>query len=162
MHSITPDILAFPSKSKQAVLSQSQLDDLKAGTLRLLKDVGLRFPSPKALEIFADHGADVDWDTQIVRIAPDLVERGLSTAPRSFVLGGREPRFDLTLDGNNSYLATDGCGTRVVDLETRQERRSRKEDVARMARICDALPTISFFWPPVSAQDHGVTAPLHE
>jgi trimethylamine--corrinoid protein Co-methyltransferase len=162
MYSKTSDILAFPSTSKQTVLSQSQLDDLKAGTLRLLEDVGVRFPSPKALEIFADHGADVDWDTQIVQIAPDLVERGLSSAPRSFILGGRESRFDLSLDGNNSYLSTDGCGTRVIDLETRQERRSRKEDVARMARICDALPTISFFWPPVSAQDHGLTAPLHE
>jgi trimethylamine--corrinoid protein Co-methyltransferase len=122
----------------------------------------VRFPSQKALKIFADHGAEIDWDTQIVRIAPDLVEKALSTAPRSFVLGGREPRFDLNLDGKNTYLSTDGCGTRVIDLETRQERRSKKEDVARMARISDALPLISFFWPLVSAQDHGLTAPLHE
>jgi len=162
MYSKTPDIHAFPSISKHEVLSQSQLDDLKAGTLRLLKDVGVRFPSPKVLEIFADHGAEVNWDTEIVRIAPDLVEKALSTAPRSFILGGRERRFDLTLDGNNSYLSTDGCGTRVIDLETRQERHSRKEDVARMARISDALPLISFFWPLVSAQDHGLTAPFHE
>jgi trimethylamine--corrinoid protein Co-methyltransferase len=50
----------------------------------------------------------------------------------------------------------------VIDLETRQERSSRKEDVARMARISDALPLLGFFWPLVSAQDHGLTAPLHE
>ncbi len=31
-----------------------------------------------------------------------------------------------------------------------------------MARVSDALPFISFFWPLVSAQDHGKTAPLHE
>jgi len=162
MHSKTPDILAYPSKIKHEVVSQSQLDTLKAGTLHILKEVGVRFPSQKALKIFADHGANVDWDTEIVRIAPDLVDKALSTAPRSFILGGREPRFDLTLDGKNTYLSTDGCGTRVIDLETRQERRSRKEDVARMARIGDALPLISFFWPLVSAQDHGLTAPLHE
>ena len=60
MHSKTPDILAFPSTNKQAVLSQSQLDDLKAGTLRLLKDVGVRFPSQKALETFADRGAEAE------------------------------------------------------------------------------------------------------
>lgn len=93
---------------------------------------------------------------------PDLVDKGLSSAPRSFILGGREPRFDLVLDGKHSYLSTDGCGTRVIDLKTRQERSSRKEDVARMARICDALPLLGFFWPLVSAQDHGLTAPLHE
>jgi len=162
MHSQTPDILAYPTRNSQKVLSQSQLDMLKAGTLQILQDVGVKFPSQKALKIFADHGADVDWDTEIVRITPDLVEKALSTAPRSFILGGREPRFDLTLDGKNSYMTTDGCGTRVIDLQTRQERHSRKEDVARMARIVDALPLISFFWPLVSAQDHGLTAPLHE
>jgi trimethylamine--corrinoid protein Co-methyltransferase len=162
MVSITPDLLAFPTKHKRQVLTQSQLDTLKSGTYQILEEVGVRFPSQKVLSIFADSGADVDWDTQVVKLKPDLVDKALTTAPRSFILGGREERFDLILDGKHSYLSTDGCGTRVIDLETRQERRSLKEDVARMARICDALPLISFFWPLVSAQDHGLTAPLHE
>jgi len=158
----TPDLLAFPTKHKRQVLTQSQLDTLKSGTYQILEEVGVRFPSQKALSIFDDAGADVDWDTQVVKMKPDLVDKAMATAPRSFILGGREERFDLLLDGNHSYLCTDGCGTRVIDLETRQERRSRKEDVARMARICDALPLLGFFWPLVSAQDHGLTAPLHE
>ena len=97
-----------------------------------------------------------------VRIPPDLVQKAMSTAPRSFVLGGREERFDLHLDGSCSYLCTDGTGVHVADLETRELRASRKEDVAMMARVCDALPLISFYWPLVSAQDYGVTAPLHQ
>jgi len=31
-----------------------------------------------------------------------------------------------------------------------------------MARVCDALPLVSFYWPMVSAQDYGPTAPLHQ
>jgi trimethylamine--corrinoid protein Co-methyltransferase len=162
MHSKTPDLLTFSTDKKVDVLSQSQLDTIKAGTFHILENVGVRFPSKKALKMFSDHGAMIDWETEIVRLTPDLVEKAMSTAPRSFVLGGREERFDLTLDGQTSYLSTDGCGTNVIDLDTREERRSRKEDVARMARICDALPLIGFFWPLVSAQDHGLTAPLHE
>ena len=61
----------------------------------------------------------------------------------SDVFGEREKRFDLTLDGTKTYLSTDGCCTRVIDLETRQERPSRKEDVAPMARTGDALPWFS-------------------
>ena len=162
MNSKTPDILPFTSPLKYEVLSEGQIDTLKQGTFHLLEQVGVHFPSQIALKIFADHGAQVDWENEIVRISPDLVGRAMSTAPRSFVLGGREERFDLTLDGSCSYLATDGCGVRVMDLESRAERPSRKEDVAQMAKICDALPLISFFWPLVSAQDHGLTSPLHE
>ncbi|MBL7161684.1 MAG: trimethylamine methyltransferase family protein [Anaerolineales bacterium] len=162
MFSETPDIISISSHHKIDVLSTSELETLKNGTLQLLSEVGVYFPSQKALTIFADHGAKVDWDTKIVRIEPDLVEKALATAPRSFVLGGREERFDLTLDGSASYLATDGCGVHVIDPETREKRASRKADVAMMARVSDAIPMVSFFWPMVSAQDFGKAAPLHE
>jgi len=162
MCSKTPDIIPFTSPFKAELLTQAQLETLQGGTLRLLDEVGVHFPSQRALEIFADHGAQVDWETESVRIPPDLVRKAMSTAPRSFVLGGREERFDLLLDGNCSYLCSDGTGVHVVDPETRQMRPSCKEDVARMARVCDALPLISFYWPMVSAQDYGRTAPLHQ
>ena len=162
MHSITPDIIPFPTTLKQEFLTPAQLATLKGGTLQLLDEVGVHFPSRRALAIFADHGARVDHGTQIVRLPPDLVLRAMSAAPRSFTLGGREERLDLVLDGARSYLCTDGTGVHVVDLETRQMRPSRKEDVAMMARVSDALPLIGFFWPPVSAQDYGLTAPLHQ
>lgn len=162
MFSETPDIISISTHHKIEVLSTSELDTLKNGTLQLLSEVGVHFPSQKALTIFADHGADVDWETKIVRIPSDLVVKAMGTAPRSFVLGGREERFDLTLDGSASYLATDGCGVHVVDYETREKRASRKSDVGMMARVSDALPVVSFFWPLVSAQDFGKAAPLHE
>ena len=162
MYSETPDIISISSHHKIDVLSTSELEKLKNGTLQLLSEVGVYFPSEKALAIFADNGANVDWDSQIIKIPPDLVHKAMKMAPRSFVLGGREERFDLVLDGKASYLTTDGCGVHVIDLDTREIRASRKEDVAMMARIADALPAVSFFWPMVSAQDHGKTAPLHE
>ena len=162
MRSETPNIIPFVSPFKTELLTRTQLETLKTGTLRLLEEVGVHFPSQRALEIFADHGAPVDVNKQIVLIPADLVEKAMSTAPRSFVLGGQEERFDLVLDGSCSYLCTDGCGVHVIDFETRKQRPSRKEDVARMARVCDALPLISFFWPMVTSQDHGRTAPLHD
>jgi trimethylamine--corrinoid protein Co-methyltransferase len=162
MYSHTPDIIPFASPFKGELLSEHQLETLKAGTLHLLEAVGVHFPSQKALEIFADHGARVDWNSQIVQIPPDLVQKAMANAPRSFVLGGREERFDLLLDGTRSYLCTEGTGVHVIDPDTHQRRPSCKEDIAIYARVCDALPLISFYWPPVSAQDFGPTAPLHQ
>ena len=162
MYSETPDIISISSHHKIDILSASELESLKNGTLQLLSEVGVYYPSQKALTIFSDHGAAVDWDSNIVRIPQDLVKKAMATAPRSFVLGGREERFDLTLDGKASYLTTDGCGVHVVDPHTREKRASCKADVGMMARISDAIPMVSFFWPMVSAQDFGKAAPLHE
>ncbi|HJW76003.1 MAG TPA: trimethylamine methyltransferase family protein [Thermoleophilia bacterium] len=157
----TPDILWFSDRLRRDALDAGTVERLKQATFDILERVGVCFPSERALEIFETHGAVVA-DNGAVRLSQGLVERALATAPRSFVLAGREERFDLLLDGTRTYLCTEGVGVRVRDPETGQERSSRKSDVELMARVADALPLISFFWPPVSAQDHPLTAPLHE
>ncbi|MCU0505209.1 MAG: trimethylamine methyltransferase family protein [Chloroflexi bacterium] len=143
-------------------LTDEQLGALQEATLRILEDVGVKFPSDRALRIFEEHGAQVDRATQVVRLPRDLVWRALATVPRTFTMGARDPAFDLALGDGATYFTMDGCGVETVDLETRVQRPSRKSDVEMMARICDHLPSVGFIWPMVSAQDHGLTAPLHE
>jgi trimethylamine:corrinoid methyltransferase-like protein len=161
MYTETPDIIPFTSPIKGEVLNHAELETLKEKTLYILNEIGVHFPTSKALDIFASHDALVDFESQIVRIPPELVKKAMSTAPRSFVLAGRDERFDLTLDGNCSYLSTDGTGVHVIDLETRQRRPSCKEDIGLMARVCDALPLVSFYWPMVSSKEYGRTEPIH-
>ena len=144
------------------VLSTDRLEAIRAATLRILEREGVRVPSHAALRVFSEHGAQVDMNREIVRLSPSLVAEALSYAPRSFVLAGRAEGTDLLLDGSCSYFSTDGCGVETFDFDTAERRRSCKDDVARMARVADYLPSIAFYWPMVSAQDHGRLAPLHE
>ncbi|HDD62400.1 MAG TPA: hypothetical protein ENF22_07750, partial [Chloroflexi bacterium] len=79
-YSPTPDIISFSSHNKIEILSPKEIKTLKKGTYQLLAEVGVYYPSEKALKIFADHGADVNWDSSIVRIPPELVDKALATA----------------------------------------------------------------------------------
>ena len=144
------------------VLNGDELAAIQSSTLHILEHVGISFPSKRALRTFAEHGAQVDVESQIVRLPPDLVTEAMNHAPRSYVLSGRARGTDLLLDGTSSYFGTDGCGTLTVDFETGEQRYSCKEDVAKMARVSDHLSSIAFYWPMVSAQDCGRLAPLHE
>jgi len=78
-------------------LDETQLKNLQEATLRILEKTGVKFPSGKALDIFAEHGADVDRESQIVKIPRDLVLKSMATVPRYFTLGARNPEFDLEL-----------------------------------------------------------------
>ena len=142
--------------------TDEQLDMLQEGTLRILEEVGVKFPSEKALRIFNDHGAHVDKDSGVVRIPRDLVMKALSSVPRYFKLGARIGECDLQLQEGVTYFCPDGCGVETIDFETRQRRPSCKDDVGKMAHIADYLSAMAFYWPMVSAQDYGITAPLHE
>jgi len=157
-----PAIEPIRSSLEAQFLSDEQLDQMQEATLQILEDVGVRFPSEKALAMFADHGAQVDRDTQIVKMPRDLVFKALATVPRYFHVGARDLTCDFDLEDGVTYFTTDGCGHETVDFETRQIRPSCKEDVERMARVVDYLPSLAFYWPMVSAQDYGRMAPLHE
>ena len=143
-------------------LDDNQLTSLKEATLFILENTGVKFPSEKALNIFAEHGARVDIDSQIVKIPRELVLEAMATVPRYFLLGARNPDYDLRLQEGISFFTNDGCGHKVVDFNTGERRASRKSDVGMMARINDYLPSMAFSWTMVSAQDCGVTSPLHE
>ncbi len=143
-------------------LEDAQLDALREASLDILENVGVRFDSEKALVIFAEHGANVDRSSQIVKLPRDLVLKAMANVPRHFTLGARDPDLDLPLKDGVTYLTNDGCGHNVVDFETGERRASSLADVAMMARINDYLPSMSFCWTMVSAQDCGATAPLHE
>jgi trimethylamine--corrinoid protein Co-methyltransferase len=144
------------------ILSNAQLDQLRSATLEILDEVGIHCPSEKALGIYAEHGARVDFGDQIVKMPPEVVLRAMSRAPRFYTMGARSAAHDLRLDGTAMYCATDGCGVETIDFETRERRPSVKEDVAKMARVSDYLSSMAFYWPMVSPQDYPETAPLHE
>jgi trimethylamine--corrinoid protein Co-methyltransferase len=162
MHDDTPALAPIRPAYRLRILGDEQLGQLQAATLEILAEVGIHCPSEKAQHIYAEHGALVDFETQIVRLPADVVLAAMAHAPRFYTMGARSPAHDLVLDGTATYCATDGCGTETVDRATLSRRPSVKADVADMARVADYLSSIAFYWPIVSAQDHEAVAPLHE
>lgn len=162
MLSETPLLQPIQPRQHFHIVDEEQIQTLANGTLEILSETGVHCPSEKCLKIYAEHGADVDFDNQIVRLKPDLVTASLSTAPRYYDMGARSPAHDIHLDGTGLFCATDGCGVETMDFSTRERRPSCKDDVAKMARVSDYLSSIGFYWPIVSAQNHPATAPLHE
>ena len=150
-------------KLKLQVLNQEEVRKIHEATLWIIENVGVKFPSARALAIWQDAGAEVDLDRMIVKARPALIESALEHCPPAYTLAARDPVQDLPLDGNHVYLGTDGCGVEVIDVETRELRTSRLQDVRDIARIADAVEEIAFHWVPVSAQDTPVaTRGLHE
>jgi trimethylamine--corrinoid protein Co-methyltransferase len=155
-------IQPIKSKLRISILDDEEIKGINQTALDILEEVGIMMPSAKALGIFADAGADVDLDKKIVRIPAQLVADSLKHAPRRYTLCGRRSELDADIGGEEgTYFYCSGEAPKIVDLETGERRRSIKSDVESMAKIADYLPIVSLVWPTVSANDKGVTAPLH-
>ena len=145
------------------ILSPEDVQKIHTATLDIIENVGVRFPSEKALDIWEAHGGTVDRDTSIVKVPSEVIEAALKQAPPSYALAARDPAQDLPLDGNHVFLGTDGCGVEVLDIQSGQRRRSGVKDVEEIALVADKLEEIGFHWVAVSAQDRPPeTRGLHE
>ena len=150
-------------KLKLEILTKEDVQKIHNATLQIIEKVGVRFPSKRALEIWAANGAEVDYEKKIVRVKPQIIEDAIKKAPPAYKLAARDPQQDLQLDGNHVNLGTDGCGVEVIDINTGEKRTSCLQDVRDIARIADATEEVAFHWVPVSAQDAPVEARgLHE
>ena len=145
------------------ILTPQEVKKIHDATLWIIEKVGVRFPSKRALDIWAAHGAEVDAGKMVIRAKADIIEDALKSCPPIYPLAARDPQQDLLLDGNHVFLGTDGCGVEVMDIHTGQRRTSCLQDVRAISRIADATEEVAFHWVPVSAQDMPpTTRGLHE
>ena len=155
-------IQPIKSKLKISILDGADIKKINETALSILEEVGVFFPSEKALKIFAGARANVDFDKKVVKIPSHLVADYLKKAPRRYTLAGRRPELDAKIGSEHgTYFYCSGEAPAVVDLETGKRRHSIKSDVENMAKIADYLPIVSLVWPTVSAGDKGETAPIH-
>jgi trimethylamine--corrinoid protein Co-methyltransferase len=150
------------SKLKISILDDQEISQINQNSRAVLEEVGVTFPSDKALKIFAEAGANVDFDNKLVKISAELLGKYLGTSPRTYTMAGLRPDLDVHVgDGEGTYFYCSGESPKIVDFETGERRLSVKEDIANHARIADYLPIISLLWPSASASDKGMTSPLH-
>lgn len=153
-----------PIKSalKLKILDDSDIRAIDETALKILEEIGVYMPLERALKIYADAGAKVDFVHQIVKIPADLVKKSMARAPRSFDLAGRDrPELDLKIDGyTGTYFSCGGGASSTIDMITREKRSALKADTSNQAKIADYLPYVSLFYPTTSAGDYRST--LHE
>ncbi|MDY7078958.1 MAG: trimethylamine methyltransferase family protein [Chloroflexota bacterium] len=136
-------------------LTDSQVQRIHEAALSILERTGVLVEEPESLRLFEEAGAIVDRDASRVRIPRALVEDAVDWAPSRMVLAGRDPRWDLELEGARVHIGTGGAALTVLDTETGQPRPAVLRDVAELARLVDALDNVHFYLVPVYPTELG-------
>jgi trimethylamine--corrinoid protein Co-methyltransferase len=139
-------------------LSDDERRRIHEDSLKILGEVGVRFMSGKARKLLKSNGASVDKDGMIVRIPRDMVEHAVKTAPKSFVLGARNPAFDFAMPSRRTGYTLDGAATFALDFETGEKRNALTKDLVASLRIFEELELGTVVWPNVVPNDVAVDA----
>jgi trimethylamine--corrinoid protein Co-methyltransferase len=134
-------------------LTAKEIEQVHDAALQTLAEVGMLVPAASALAArLRKAGLEITGDDRLLLPRAE-VEAAIECAPRVVRLGTRNPSRRIVLDGSRTYVATDGCGSNAIDLETGRIRPAVLADVAASARLTDALDEYDVYWMMVSAHD---------
>jgi trimethylamine--corrinoid protein Co-methyltransferase len=140
-------------KLKGQILSKEEQERIHAESLRILMEVGVKFYGDKALPLLEKNGARVDRETKIARIPKELIMQALQTAPKSFVLGARNPAYDYPLPSPVSRYCLDGTASFALDFSTGERRYGTRKDIENGARVFQQMDMGVMTWAPTCASD---------
>ena len=134
------------------ILSEAQLRRIDAAAMKILADTGLRFRNVEALEILDQHGAQVDFDSQMVAFDADVIRRHIAKAPRKFVLYARNEAKNLTIGENYINFAPVSGPPNFSDIDGGR-RPGTHADQCNLIKLCHGLNTVHLGGVSVEAMD---------
>ena len=114
------------------ILTDTDTSKIHAASVEILKDMGINFHDPEAIDIFKHHGFKVDGIT--VHLEEEQIQQALSTAPTQFQLFARNPEQDVTIGGNHLVLAPGYGASLMIDPDMNQ-RSGVMEDYDNFCRL---------------------------
>lgn len=125
------------------LLAEAQIKEIHRATLEVLETVGVRVRHEEGVQLMRDAGCWVK-DGDIVQLPNWLVEESIRSAPSRITVYNRKGEEAMRLEGRNIHF---GLGTDLIntyDLDTRETRPSRLQDVIDAARVADYCEEIDF------------------
>jgi len=147
------------SAGRISILSSDDMERVHESTLRLLNEPGICVQSERALKLLEARGAKTDRKTMRARLPEDLVKETIKLMPKTIRLSARNPKQDMIAPKNGlPFMATNGTGVYVIDLETGEKRTSMGKDLRDLLVLCDAIDSLDYVWPLVTAHDGPANA----
>lgn len=126
-------------RPKLEPILKEELDAIHLATLKVLENVGVKFPDETALRILEDYGAKIEYNGQIAYISEAMLKDALKKLPEKPILCARNPKNDIQLAAGQTYFCPSSLGAYMYDLDSGERRTSTTEDLVKFARIEDAL-----------------------
>lgn len=124
-------------------LSPDGADAIHAASMEIIENIGIKLNHDDALAVFADHGATVDPDENLVTVDRDIVEECIEKAPETFTLHGRDPEKSIQVGGGpGEQVRAPGYGPpniRTFADGRRSSKLADYEDLVKLAHMEDVI-----------------------
>ena len=108
----------------------------------LLMDPGVRVHNQEALELLAEAGAEVDFESKVAHIPEAIVRRALETAPSEFYLYNLEGEPVVHYGGDSVQFDPGSAAITILDSKTQEQRPPVTADFVKFVKLVETIPQL--------------------
>jgi len=123
-------------------ISADEVQLIHGTALRVVAELGLEFMHEGAMKLMQSHGADVNFDTGLVRMDAEMLMEWVAKAPSTFQVFARNPENNITLGGNHINFAPVSGPPNVSCLD-KGRRPGSYEDQCNLIKLGQSLNVLS-------------------
>lgn len=117
-----------------AYVSEDELEAIHEASLTVLEEIGIDFLHEGAREILKAAGANVDPESDRVRLDRGLVMEAMASCPSEFTMHARNPEHNLTFGGNNICFSQMASAPNCSDIDNGR-RPGNQEDFRKLVKL---------------------------
>lgn len=125
------------------VISDELIQKILGEAKRIMAETGMEIRGEDLRKRLLDHGLKTD-DKGRVLFPPDVVDKAIDSAPKSFTLFDRDGNPYTEIGGYNVHYVPGSSGLKIQDHRTGETRLSNSTDFVEYARLCDGLEHIAY------------------
>jgi trimethylamine---corrinoid protein Co-methyltransferase len=143
------------------VLTPDQVAEIRRASFDVMAKVGFTVLHDGARKMLKQAGCRVTGDQ--VKVPEHVVKACLATTPKGYTIYSRDGKPAMEVEGRKGYYGTSTASPNTMDALTGDIHPTSVADIARGAKVADALEHIDWVMPMGSAQDIAPTvADLYE
>ena len=133
------------------VLSDELRSRIVDEALDVLADFGMEIRGQKLRDLVVEQGLEPAGER--IRFPREVVERAMSTAPKSVLLYDRTGNLHADVGGDRVHFVPGSSGLRVLDHRTGEPRLATTADYVEYTRLADQLPHLGYLATAFSTTD---------
>lgn len=125
------------------ILDDELISKVLAEAKRIMSETGTEIRGPRLRERLLAHGLPTDASGRVL-FPPQVVDRAIASAPKSFTLHDRDGNPHAEIGGWNVHFIPGSSGLKIMDHRTGETRLANSTDFVEYVRLCDGLPHIPY------------------
>ncbi len=126
------------------ILSDELIGQILDEARRVMAETGMEIRGAALKQRLLDHGLKTDDSGQRVLFSPDVVDKAIADAPKSFTLHDRDGQPYTEIGGYNVHFVPGSSGLKILDHRSGETRLSDSKDFIEYCRLCDGLEHIAY------------------